>query len=112
MKRRARIASGKLRFGGNCPNCLKKCDGATGVTLNGAFAHIGPTRRISIQGSLTMCCYCGALLVFADQEGRLRVMTAEERSTCKFDPVLEKLIDDFRREKVQHPPNFTRKNFN
>lgn len=111
MKRRARMVTGKLRVGGYCPNCLKKCDGVTGVSLDGPFERVGPTRRVSIQGALTMCCYCGALLVFADEEGRLRLMTEEERATHRFDPVLEKLIDQYRREKVK-PPNFTRKNFN
>jgi hypothetical protein len=111
MKRRARIASGKLRVGGHCPNCLKKCDGATGVSLRGEFKRVGPTQQVSIKGSLTMCAYCGALLVFADEEGRLRLMTMEERATERFHPVLQKLIDDFRRKKVQ-PPDFTRKNFN
>lgn len=111
MKRRARIASGKLPVGDHCPNCLKKCDAVTGVTLNNSFERIGPTRRISVQGSLTICCYCGALLVFADEDGRLRMMTEEERAARGLDPVLEKLIDQYRREKVK-APDFTRKNFN
>ena len=111
LKRQARVASGKLRDGNYCPNCLKKCDGVTGVTLNSDFERVGPTRRVSLKGSVTMCAYCGALLVFADEEGRLRLMTEEERATHSLDPVLQKLVDDFRRKNVQ-PPNFTKKNFN
>jgi hypothetical protein len=111
VKRRAHIASGKLRVGNYCPNCLKKCDGVTGVRLDREFERVGPTRRVSIKDAFTMCCYCGAILVFADEEGRLRPMTEEERATHRFDPVIQDLIDNFRREKVQ-PPGFTRKNFN
>ena len=110
MKRSARISSGKLPVASACPNCMKKLDGVTGVSWDGDFKRVGPTRKVSIEGSMTMCAYCGVLLMFADEDGRLRLMTAEERA-AKVDPAVQQLIDDFRRDKVK-PPDFTKRSFN
>ena len=110
-KRKAHISSGKLPVGDRCPNCLHRLDGVTGVRLDGEFERVGPTGRISVKGTQTICCYCGALLVFADEEGHLRLMTPEERAGRRLDPLLEDLIERVRRERVK-PPDFTRKNWN
>jgi hypothetical protein len=109
-KRRAFLTSGKLPVASACPNCSHVISGVTGARLDNPFPRTGPTRRISIVGTSTMCVYCGALLIFADEAGRVRLPTTEERAQ-KLDPILQDLLDSFRRERIQ-PPNFTRKNYN
>jgi hypothetical protein len=50
-----------------------------------------------------------ALLIFADDDGRLRVMTEAERSGLDpLHPLLEGVIEDLRPK----PPDFTRKTYN
>ena len=104
-KRVARIVSGKL-VADACPNCMHLLDGVTAASLDGDFDRIGPTRRVSLKGNATMCCYCGAMLVFADEDGRLRVMTQEEHSTFRMDPVFETMLREMR-DKL----DFTKKNY-
>ena len=103
-KRVARIASGRL-VADSCPNCMHLIDGVTGASLDEPFERI-PTGRISIKGSATMCCYCGAMLVFADEEGHLRVMTETERANFRMDPVLENVI-----RKMRDKLDFTKKTY-
>jgi hypothetical protein len=109
-KRLALIVSGKT-VADACPNCMHRLDGMTAARLDGPFERTGPTRRVSLKGNVSMCVYCGAMLVFADDEGHLRTMTAAERSTYHLEPVLQDIMDKIR-SKRPNPPDFTRKNFN
>lgn len=104
-KRVARIVSGKL-VADACPNCGHELSGVTAAKLNGPFERTAG--RVSIKGQPSMCVYCGALLVFADEEGHVRVMTAAERSSYHLDPVLEKIMARMRPKR----PDFTKKNYN
>jgi hypothetical protein len=108
-KRRGFITSGKLPVTNYCPNCSHILDGATGARLDSPFERT-TTGRVSLAGTVTMCVYCGALLIFADEAGRVRLPTPEERAR-KLDPILQDLLDAFRRERIK-PPDFTRKNYN
>jgi hypothetical protein len=109
MKKRrvARIVSGKIA-GDACPNCMRMLDGVTAASLNGPFERFGPEGRVSVKGHATMCMYCGAMLMFADEEGHLRLMTAMERSTFRLHPDLSKLQERLRPK----PPDFTKKSYN
>jgi hypothetical protein len=107
MKRRhsAYIGTKNLHQKHPCPNCLKGIDGVTSVSLR----LESPEKVFDLKGKFTMCIYCGALLTFADNKGRMRIMTAEERADAmRLHPTLQNLVDQWRREKV---PNFARKNF-
>jgi hypothetical protein len=61
-----------------------------------------------MKGHATMCMYCGAMLMFADEEGHLRLMTATERSTYRVEPDLAEMLERLRPK----PPDFTRKSYN
>lgn len=105
MRKVAHIISGKLASCA-CPNCSHELSGATGVMMGGFFQ-----RRVRLKGEPTMCTYCGALLIFADDAGNVRAMTERERNSVHFAPVIQQLLDCWRRDKV-HPPDFTKKRFN
>lgn len=110
MKKRrvvSHMMSGRL-IADACPNCGHELSGVTGARLDAPFDRIGPTRRVSLKGNASMCVYCGAMLVFADEEGHVRVMTAAERSSYRLDPVLESIISRLR-AKI---PDFTKKSYN
>lgn len=109
-KRIARIASGRLPVS-SCPNCMHEIDGVTSIKMDEPFGRTGPTKRISLTGGATICCYCGAMLIFADEKGTMRMITEEERAHIRFDPLVQRLIDDFRRTSIR-PPDFTKKSYN
>jgi hypothetical protein len=75
-----------------CPNCAHELSGVTAMRFDGFFAR-GP---LSLKGNPTMCGYCGALLVFADDAGRVRAMTEAERNSVEFEPICKKLMDDWK----------------
>jgi hypothetical protein len=89
-----------------CPSCHTKLDGITGVRFGG---FIPPD--IDITGEPTICVYCGALLVFADQYGRLRAMSEAERNSVEFAPVVQELLEFFR-ARARPAGNFTSRSGN
>lgn len=56
MTPKAFIKSRKLRAS-NCPQCQKVLSGVTGVSGD-------PEGTIPVEGTISVCCYCGTLLVF------------------------------------------------
>jgi hypothetical protein len=89
-----------------CPNCGKILSGVTGASI-GAFFEPGPIRY---KGHATLCCYCGALLIFADDAGRVRAMSERERNSLHLAPIVEQLYALWR---ADHPAgDFTKKRFN
>jgi hypothetical protein len=104
-RKRAHIVSGKLAPSA-CPNCLAKLNGFTGARIGGFLPQ-----PLELKGQHTMCAYCGAMLVFADDQGHLRMMTEAERNSLDLAPVVQFLYDKWRREKTR-APDFTRKRYN
>jgi hypothetical protein len=104
----ARIVGGRLPTTTACPNCLHKIEAVTAVALDGDFARVGPTGRVSVKGHGTRCAYCWALLIFADESGTLRVMTKEERAAHHPHPLLVRAFESLRPK----PPDFTKKTYN
>jgi hypothetical protein len=86
-----------------CPNCSARLDGVTGARIGEFFKG-----QVRLKGNATMCAYCGALLVFADDQGRVRAMTESERDSVKFAPIVEQFYAMWR-AKVQ---GFTKTRFN
>ena len=105
-RRVARLVSGRLAISA-CPNCMHRLDAVTAVSFDGPVERVGATGPISVTGHATMCRYCGAMLMFADEAGHVRLMTAEERSTLRLGPEAAELLERLRPK----PPDFTRKNF-
>jgi len=83
------IGSGRTVPDG-CPNCGHELSGATGVKFGGR--RPATFSQTSLKGVPTLCCYCGALLIFSDDAGHVRVMTAAERTSLQLSPELEFLI--------------------
>jgi hypothetical protein len=89
-----------------CPNCGKLLSGVTAASIGAPFEP-GPIRY---KGHATLCGYCGALLIFADDAGRVRAMSERERNSLQLAPIVEQLYAQWRAE---HPVgDFTRKRFN
>lgn len=66
--------------------------------------------RAALKGMATKCVYCGVMLIFADDQGRVRMMTVDERNDLAARP-LEPLLEELLRSiKVQ--PEFTKKRSN
>lgn len=102
----AHVVSGKLAPS-PCPNCGTLLDGATGVSMGEFFE-----RELRLKDRPTMCCYCGALLVFADNLGHLRTMTETERNSVRFAPEIEKILAWTKARFVRPAGDFTKKRFN
>jgi hypothetical protein len=90
-----------------CPNCSHELSGVTAARV-GESIRTGPLR---LKGKPTMCGYCGALLIFADNAGRVRMMTEAERNVLQLHPEAKKLMDSWKRDHVP-APDFTKKRFN
>jgi hypothetical protein len=90
-----------------CPNCHTKLDGFTGAMIGERFSE-----PLFIKGRPTMCAYCGALLVFADNRGRVRAMTEAERDSAHFAPIVEKLYAGWREKARAGAEKFTRRVYN
>lgn len=103
-RRMPHIVSGRTK-GSACPNCLNRLDGVTGVLLDGFFES--PPK---LKGHATMCCYCGALLTFADDAGTLRMMTEAERNSFKPESIISELLAKVKAGARQ--PDFTKRNPN
>lgn len=75
-----------------CSNC--------GVLLS-AWVQAQPlataTSTTRLKGHRTVCAYCGALLVFADDNGTLRTMTPEERATWNPGDEERRVFEVFRK---------------
>ena len=112
MKKRkiAHIVSGKTQASTACPNCSHKLDAVTGASLGGPFERV-QSGLPRLKGSVTMCWYCGALLIFSDDAGNLRVMTEVERAGIRFAPELENLMEKVK-ERARKPGDFTKKTYN
>jgi hypothetical protein len=109
-KNYARITSDRLPASVACPNCLHRLDAVTAAVLNGDFDRVGQTQQVSVKGKATRCAYCWALLMFTDDDGNLRMMTAEERCAYRLEPILAEIVESMRRQRK--PPNFTQKTNN
>lgn len=59
-----------------------------------------------------MCAYCSALLVFADNAGRLRMMTEAERNSTLFAPIIQDLLDMVKANARKNAESFTKRNPN
>ena len=107
MKRRKRvhIVSRKVPASA-CPNCFAVLSGFTFADLDGGASEPPP-----LKGNATMCAYCGAMLIFADDAGSVRTMTAAERESIRFSPEVEKLYKGWVAEKIR-PGDFTKRSFN
>lgn len=108
MKRRPRadISQRRTRAKSPCPCCHRVLDAATHVGFDGCSAPL------NLSGEATICAYCGALLVFADDAGRLRTLTEAERGSIRFAPVVRNLIDSWRAEVNARAERLTRTNPN
>ena len=60
-----------------CPFCGKPCDAA------GATSRLSPPPK---PGDYSICLYCAAVAVFADERGTTRKPTQEETAALKNDP--------------------------
>jgi len=88
-----------------CPNCTTRLDGVTAARIGGFLQQ--PLR---LKGRPTMCSYCGALLIFADDAGNLRAMTEAERNSLNLAPEVKRIYAQWR---ADHPAgDFTKKRFN
>lgn len=56
-----------------CPNCGRKLDHALGIQFGGERPNFREKK-----GYRTVCGFCAAVLVFADDAGHVRVMTAAD----------------------------------
>jgi hypothetical protein len=99
------ITSGKTAKS-MCPGCLAVLDGVTGVNIGADFE-----KGFQLKGCPTMCGYCGTLLIFADNDGRVRAMTETERNSVNLAPIVEKLYARWR-DKVRATGDFTKTRFN
>jgi hypothetical protein len=89
-----------------CPNCSAILDRFTGARL-GAFFEL-PMR---VKGEVTVCASCGARLIFADDQGRVRIMTEHERATIRLDPQVELLLEKMMERRKRSQPNFTQRRY-
>jgi hypothetical protein len=102
----AHIGSRKTGASTACPGCSAHLDGLTEVQ----FRDSPFERTMRLKGYVTMCCYCGAVLIFADDAGNVRMMTKAERNSLQLAPEAERLYAEWRQS---HPAgDFTRKRFN
>ncbi len=85
-----------------CPSCGAALNGFTAVKVGGLIQ-----RPLLLKGKTTMCCHCGAVLVFADNRGNVRAMTISERAAYKPNPMLEKI-----RRSFDLAEDFTKKRYN
>ncbi len=92
-----------------CPNCGHELSGVTEARFTDSDRSPGPLR---LKGNPTLCCYCGALLIFADNQGHVRAMTEAERNSVKFAPIVEELLDHFRERAKAGVGDFTKRRFN
>lgn len=92
MKRRkyAHVELARRAVKSGCPSCAAIVDSVT-ITQ---FRHtpVQPARP-KLAGNPTVCLYCGALLVFTDDVGHLRVMTEAERDSIQFAPQAAQLYE-------------------
>jgi len=89
-----------------CPNCSHELSGVTAVTFDGSL------EKPLLKGNPTQCAYCGALLIFADEEGHVRTMTEAERNSVEFAPIAQQLLDSFRARAKKGVGDFTKRRFN
>ena len=75
------VTQGKFQNSSPCPNCGARLDAWTGLD-----------RRSPKQGDVSICGYCGIVLVFSDDQGSLRAPTASETQNIMTTPSLEKNI--------------------
>lgn len=69
-----------------CPFCQAEITGATGTSFS------GPADFNNRVGKPTVCVYCGAISIFADSSGRLRVPTPEESADIEASPDIMKIV--------------------
>lgn len=63
-----------------CKNCGKQTDGGTAIVKDSA------TERKPRRGDITVCLYCGHIMVYADRRGRKRELTDAEMVMIAGDP--------------------------
>lgn len=90
MKGRKQIllTTGKIKLQGlECPACRSKCDGYTGLSTD-----LNDPATMPTPGQITICSYCGALLVFVQsfasyRSVSLRMATKREEKEIRANPV-------------------------
>jgi ribosomal protein S27AE len=106
MRERLKVALSARRFARKsaCPNCGAVLDAYTVARLHATSIP----DDICIAGEKTICARCGALLVFADDNGTLRTMTLRERATWHPDEdqlrvyrILRQISGDFTKRKFR-----------
>ncbi len=80
-----------------CPNCSTRLDAVTHVSEDKGMPDL--------KGHATMCAECGAMLIFEDNAGRVRMMTEAERNTHQGGE-LEKILRAYWEKRR---PNFTQR---
>lgn len=77
-----------------CPSCAELFDAVTDVQIG----H-DPKPDRELKGNITVCAYCGEILMFVDNTGSLRALTPEERRDIRLAPEIQELIDGIRQKK-------------
>jgi hypothetical protein len=106
MKRKMAHLVSKECAASACPNCSHELSGVTGARIGDFF-----DKPLSLKGNPTMCACCGALLIFADDAGRVRAMTEAERNSVRFAPIVEQFYAMWR-EKARPAGDYTKTRFN
>lgn len=78
-----------------CPGCGACLDGATNI-----YGDSRPT-----EGALTVCCYCGKILVFIDGARGLKVATREDLKDAPSDVLLTLLLTSGKAKLMRHGRN-------
>src|SRR5580704_399402 len=102
-----RLTSSEMLAKSPCPGCHMGLDAVT-AALADDFGLGMP----KLKGHVTMCAYCGALLIFSDDEGHLRIMTEEERNSLQFSEIVARFYAQWRAENNRNAERFTRRSGN
>jgi hypothetical protein len=107
MKRRKAYVRTLQVAASPCPSCHRILSGTTGVQFDSRLPNL-----LRLKNNLSMCAYCGALLIFADNDGRLRVMTEAERDSLELGPDQQRLFDMIREKARKDAEALTKRSYN
>jgi len=94
----------------SCPSCNHALEAVTAAQI--CEPGMPFQRNVKLKGHPTLCTYCGAVLIFADDAGRVRAMTEAERNALELHPDAERVFNEWRRDYVRPAEDYTKKTWN